>query len=127
MFQIFYDENSNIVSAITSSVYDAEIAKEQMHQIINLPNLPEKIRVLRIYRNITFSLTPAEVKEHFVYVQNELNNTHIKNCFLAIVTDDPVSTALGLLYKSNKSAGNCFYLTHVFSTEKAATKWLMEN
>lgn len=126
MFQIFYDEDSNIVTAITSSVYDAEIAKEQMHQIISIPNLPEKVRVLRIYRNVTFRLTPTEAKEHFAYVQNQLNNTHIKNCFLALVTDDPLNTALGFLYKSNKTAGSCFYLAHVFSTEKAATKWLKE-
>lgn len=127
MFQISYDEVSNMVTAITSRTYDAEAAKEQMHQIINIPNLPEKIRVLRIYRNVTFSLAQTEVKEHFAYVQNQLNNTHLKNCFLAIVTDDPRNTALGFLYKSNKTAGSCIYLAHVFSTEEAATKWLMEN
>ena len=124
---MFYDEESNIVTAITDGAYDAASAKEQMHRIIEVPNLPETIRVLRIYRNVTFSLTPGEVKEHFAYVQNQLNKTHIKNCFLAIVTDDPLNTALGFLYQSNKSTGCCFYLAHVFSTEEAATHWLMEN
>ena len=127
MFQMFYDEDSNILTAITSSEYDAKIAKEQTHQIINTPNLPEKIRVLRIYKNVTFRLTPDEVSEHFAYVQNQLNNTHIKNCFLAIVTDVPLNTALGFLYKSKKTVGNCSYRVKVFSTEEAATQWLIEN
>ena len=127
MFQISYDEGSNIVTAITSDAYDAQIAKEQMHQIIDIPNLPETIRVLRIYRKVSFSFTPAEVKEHFDYVQNQLNNTHIKNCFLAVVTDNPLNTALGFLYQSNRTTGSCFYIAHVFSTEEAATKWLMGN
>lgn len=115
------------MTAITSGAYDAETAKEQMHQIIDTPNLPEKIRVLRIYKKTTFSLTPSEVNEHFAYVQNQLNKTHIKNCFLAIVTDEPLNTALGFLYKSKKTTGNCSYTVHVFSTEEAATQWLIGN
>ena len=127
MFQVFYDEESHMVTAITSSAYDAEIAKKQMRQILALPNLPEKLRILRIYRNVSFRFTPAEVKEHFAYVQNHLNNSPIKNCFLAVVTDDPLNTALGFLYKSNKTAGSCSYQVQVFSTEEAAREWLMEN
>ena len=127
MFQIFYDEASHLVTAITTGEYDAEIAKEQMHQILSIPNLPEKIRVLRIYRKVTISLTAGEVSAHFAYVQNQLNETAIKSCFLAIVTDMPINTALGYLYKSNQTLGSCFYQAHVFCTEEAAKQWLMMN
>ncbi len=125
MFQLRYDEKNNLVTATTSDTYDATSAKEQMQQIISIPNLPEKIRVLRIYKDLTFSLTHTEVKEHFTYVQEQLNSTNIKYCFLAIVTDDPRNTALGMLYQSNKTKGTCYYEVHVFSTEEAATDWLV--
>lgn len=126
MFQLSHNEDSRIVTATTTGDYDASIAMEQMHQILGIPNLPDKIRVLRVFSSATFRLTPSDLKEHFSYVQQQLNKTHIKKCYLAMVTDIPLNTALGLLYQSNQTAGSCHYLAKAFSTEEAATQWLME-
>ena len=127
MFQLNYDKVNNIVTALTDGAYDTAIAKEQMHEVISVPALPEKIRVLRVFKNVTFSMNPDEVREHFAYVQQQLNKTHIKQCYLAIVTDAPLNTALGFLYQSNKTTGSCYYSVMMFSTEEAATQWLMHN
>lgn len=127
MFQLHYDDRQNLVTAITIGEYDAVLAKEQMHQIIAIPELVETVRILRIFKQVTFNMTTDEVREHFAYVQKCLDNTHIKNCFLAVVVDTPINTALGFLYRANQLTGKCQYVVNVFSTEKAATQWLMEN
>ncbi len=127
MFQLSYDAQSCLATAITTGEYDSDIAKKEMHEIIALPNLQDKLRVLRIFSNVTFEFDPNEVNEHFAYVQDCLNKTHLKTCLLAIVTDKPLNTALGFLYQSNQSSGSCHYTVKVFSTQEAAIAWLLAN
>ncbi len=131
MLQLSYDAATKVVTAITSEEYNTAIAQKQMQEIISFhalqtdPLEDADLRVLRIFSEVTFRMTRNEVKEHFAYVQEYLNNTHIKKCILAIVTDIPLNTALGFLYQSNQTSGSCCYIVKVFSTQEAATEWLM--
>ncbi len=97
-FDLAYDPESNIVTAITRGMYDPAIARNQMHRIISIPGLPEKIRALRVLPEVKCGWSSNELNEHSAHVQEYL---------LAIVTDVPVNTALGFLYQSNRNSGEC--------------------
>ncbi len=128
MFSLNYNTKKNLITATTlGGNFDPVTAQDQIAQILSLTGLGEKVRILRIFSEINIFGNLNDVKEHFSYVQNCLNKTNIKECFVAVVTDEPLSTAMAVIYQSNPSKGNCFYKVQVFCTREAATAWLMEN